>query len=150
MEEKVPFTLVMREVNYLGINFIRNGQGLCEDVLGPGVGSPKITAGSPVRHTHSNQVGRSWKAIFLWLLALKAVVSLQQVLVFILKLSLDVREQWGLWQLPDGTLKSLGRVSRCPFSIPGNGCNPHPGMSSLSIGSSCRDLSLKLRIWSWS
>ena len=59
MEEKVSFTLVTREVNYPGINLIRNGQGLCEDVLALGAESPQITPGTPVRCTHLNQVGGS-------------------------------------------------------------------------------------------
>lgn len=52
MEEKISFTLAMRKVNYLGINFIRNGQDLYEEVLGIGVGSLKIASVSLVRCTH--------------------------------------------------------------------------------------------------
>lgn len=37
MEEKILFILVMRKVNYLGINFIRNGKDLYEEVLGKGL-----------------------------------------------------------------------------------------------------------------
>ena len=37
MEEKILFMLVMRKVNYLGINFIRNGKDLYEEALAEGL-----------------------------------------------------------------------------------------------------------------
>lgn len=37
MEEKILFILVMRKVNYLGINFIRNGKDFYEEVLAKGL-----------------------------------------------------------------------------------------------------------------
>lgn len=35
--EEILFILVMRKLNYLGINFIRNGKDLYEEVLGKGL-----------------------------------------------------------------------------------------------------------------